>query len=186
MTPKKRKSKALILFIVLVALVMFLKEAELHKHSNTVVKMPPPEKVANKEAPSEPVTAKINQQVKTIWQIKTDIDEMTGARTHSAQSPIASPKQQMTFPYEKVKAKLVVSCHKREEKVHFEFSQSLNLANTTTHSNYQAFRTRIKWNSSVDAIELFVYSDRKCSGQLIPDSELDRSSAFAGGTPLLN
>ncbi len=26
----------------------------------------------------------------------------------------------------------------------------------------------------------------KCSGQLIPDSKLERASAFAGGTPSLN
>lgn len=31
-----------------------------------------------------------------------------------------------------------------------------------------------------------LFQTTQCSGQLIPDNKLDRLSAFAGGTPLLN
>jgi len=65
----------------------------------------------------------------------------------------------------------------------YEQEGQLELANSYRKSALEEINAFLKTDLSEYKNLEYLYV---CSGQLIPDSKLDRSSAFAGGTPSLN
>lgn len=91
---------------------------------------------------------------KPEWNTFTSKDKMTGELSYYANSPVAIPTNQMSFPYSDVTAWMGVGCDKNGEWVYVGFKGSLNLANTETQDGHNLISTRIKWNDAVEQVLL--------------------------------
>jgi RNA polymerase subunit RPABC4/transcription elongation factor Spt4 len=105
-------------------------------------------------APKEIENAKKEPPPKPSWSTSTSKDEMTGKLSAYASSPIAFPTKKMSFPYSNVNAWLGVGCDSSSEWVYIGFNGSPNLAKTETEDGYNIINTRIKWNDSIENVEL--------------------------------
>lgn len=88
------------------------------------------------------------------WSTSSSTDEMTGETMHFAHSPTISPTRKMSFPYSDVRAWFGVGCDSENEWVYVGFNSSPNLANDETKDGYNLIRTRIKWDDTLEKVEL--------------------------------
>ena len=79
---------------------------------------------------------------------------MTGKRQVFASSPMVSATEKMEFPYGDVKAWIGVGCDGKSEWAFVGFSKAPNLTDTETKSGYNKINTRIKWDESLQNVEL--------------------------------
>lgn len=158
--PKKR-SRAGVLFAILIVSVWFTMQMAPSKKSDQVVKSAETQQPKQTETTKPLQTTTEVSQINHKWQIAIDVNEISGKRTHLTSSPSVKPIRKMTFPYENITAKLVVSCHKREESAYIEFSDAPNFANKNIRSGYVILRTNIKWDSKVEDVEFTQHAGRK-------------------------
>ena len=81
----------------------------------------------------------------TSWKTSISVDEMTGKKSAYAYSPEVGPTKQMNWPYQDVKASLVVGYDGKDEWVYIGFTEVPNL-NTTG----SGFGTRVKWDETIE------------------------------------
>lgn len=156
----KRRSKAGILFVVLLLIVWLVMPLAPSKKNNQVV-ISGETQLPKQNIITKPETATEVSKIYSKWQTDLNINAMTGERTHLTSSPFIEPIKKMTFPYEDITAKLVVSCNKRENNVYIEFSDSPNLANGDVGRGYVSIETKIKWDSNIENVELLQFSGQR-------------------------
>lgn len=88
------------------------------------------------------------------WSTSSSIDEMTGESMHFAHSPTVNPTRVMSFPYSDVRAWFGIGCDSENEWAYVGFNSSPNLANDETRDGYSLIRTRIKWDETLEKVEL--------------------------------
>ena len=94
------------------------------------------------------------EPVKPSWHTFTSKDEMTGKFSAYATSPRVYPSPQMSFPYQKVSSKMTIGCNSTSEWAYFSFESSPNLTKDETKDGYNLISTRIKWDDSVENVQL--------------------------------
>lgn len=88
------------------------------------------------------------------WENTTSVDKMTGAKEFYATSPITRASEPMSPPYGDVRAWLGVGCNQKREWAFVGFSTAPNLTDTQTKSGYSEISTRLKWDDSVQSVQL--------------------------------
>ena len=99
---------------------------------------------------SDSATAPVVEQKKPTWSTRRSADEMTGEMSSFASSPSTRAKRGMSFPYQDTRAWLGVGCDGKNEWAYIGFSAAPNLDNTDTEDGYNTFRTRVKWDDTVE------------------------------------
>lgn len=95
-----------------------------------------------------------SQVSKSAWNTSSSKDEMSGKISHFASTTAVAPVQAMNFPYHDVKAWLGVGCDGESEWAYVGFNKAPNLSDTKTKDGYNEIVTNIKWNESVEIINL--------------------------------
>ena len=89
------------------------------------------------------------------WNVNYIQDEMTGAQTWYAVSPLAFPTKQLSFPYQDTTAYLFVFYVNGMDLPVIVFSPSLGLTVGLPYKDGFLYTTRVKWDNKVENIQIF-------------------------------
>ncbi|MFT6255885.1 MAG: RNA polymerase subunit RPABC4/transcription elongation factor Spt4 [Cellvibrionaceae bacterium] len=150
--PKKTSSFTWVVLILIIIAILSLTNSSSDKKSlsaNSSLEVSPPVKntvVVEKPAKAAPK--------KPEWEVSTSKDEMTGDVSVYAMSPRAYASPNMSFPYKGMYSWMGVGCKGDSTWVFTGFKSSPNLTKDETKDGYNLIRTRIKWDDSVENIQL--------------------------------
>lgn len=88
------------------------------------------------------------------WSFRESRDEMSGEVRVFAGSRLVEPVRRMSPPYQDVRAALYFGCDGGSEWAYFYFSEAPNLAKDETKSGYNLIETRLRWDESVESVQL--------------------------------
>ena len=84
------------------------------------------------------------------WRVTTSVDEMNGARSAWATSPLVGPTQRMDFPYEDTEAWMGFGCDRSSEWAYIGFSVTPNLVNDETRDGYSTSESKVRWDDRIE------------------------------------